>query len=177
MHFEHRQDTMDFQVTSAWYPVKEFAMNLYNQLVDLDSEVAVEVRYEDETYEPVGGILVYDGHIFQEEDHEFEYPDEEDFEDDYDGEYSVIRVATSSGGSVIGHPEQHVRVGARHIVSLVPDPFYKLDRIVTTQTVEMTGTQLPLNLYDKRLFPRQVSAERPVTPSQGELPRIQVARR
>jgi hypothetical protein len=49
-HFEHRQDTMDFQVTSAWYPVKEFAMNLYNQLVDLDSEVAVEVRYEYETY-------------------------------------------------------------------------------------------------------------------------------
>ena len=83
-HFEHRQDTMDFQVTSAWYPVKEFAMNLYNQLVDLDSEVAVEVRYEDETYEPVGGILVDNDHIFQEEDHEFEYPDEEDYEDDYD---------------------------------------------------------------------------------------------
>jgi hypothetical protein len=83
-YFEHRQDTMDFQVTSAWYPVTAFAMNLYNQLVELDPEVAVELRYEDETYDPVGAILVYDKHIFQEEDENFEYPDEEDYEDDYD---------------------------------------------------------------------------------------------
>ena len=62
----------------------QFAMNLYNQLVGLDPEVAVELRYEDETYDPVGAILVYDKHIFQEEDANFEYPDEEDYEDDYD---------------------------------------------------------------------------------------------
>jgi hypothetical protein len=68
-------------------------------------------------YHPDTDELVETGHVY--------------FEDDYDGEYSVIRVATSSGGRVIGHPEQHVRVGARHLVSFVPDPFYKLDRLVT----------------------------------------------
>ena len=51
----------------------------------------------------------------------------------------MIRVATSSGGSVIGHPEQHVRVGERHLVSFVPDQFYKLDRIVTNCEGEDRG--------------------------------------
>ena len=68
-------------------------------------------------YHPDTNELVETGHVY--------------FEDDYDGEYSVIRVATSDGGRVIGHPEQHVRVGGRHLVSFVPDQFYKLDRIVT----------------------------------------------
>ena len=49
-------------------------------------------------YHPDTDQLVETGHVY--------------FEDDYDGEYSVIRLATSSGGSVICHPEQHVRVGA-----------------------------------------------------------------
>ena len=76
-------------------------------------------------YHPDTDELVETGHVY--------------FEDDYDGEYSVIRVATSSGGSVIGHPEQHVRVGARHLVSFVPDQFYKLDRIVTNCEGEDRG--------------------------------------
>lgn len=76
-------------------------------------------------YHPDTDQLVETGHVY--------------FEDDYDGEYSVIRLATSSGGSVIGHPEQHVRVGAKHLVSLVPDPFHKLDRIVTNCEGEDRG--------------------------------------
>ena len=58
----------EIKVTSAWYPVKEFTMNLYNLLVELDPEVAVENRYEDETYDPVGGILVYKNQLFMDED-------------------------------------------------------------------------------------------------------------
>ena len=80
-------------------------------------------------YHPDTDQLVETGHVY--------------FEDDYDGEYSVIRVATSSGGRVIGPPEQHVRVGARHLVSFVPDPFYKLDRLVTN----CDGADLGDNTY------------------------------
>jgi hypothetical protein len=76
-------------------------------------------------YHPDTDQIVETGHVY--------------FEDDYDGEYSVIRVATSAGGRVTGHPEQHVRVGATHKVSLTPEQFYKLDRIETSCEGSMSG--------------------------------------
>ena len=91
-YFEHTIDSDEIKVTSAWYPVKEFTMHLYNLLVELDPDVAVENRYEDETYDPVGGILVYKNHIFMDEDGDFEYPDEDemDEDDDYDNMMMVF---------------------------------------------------------------------------------------
>ena len=81
-YFEHTIDDNRIMVTSAWYPVKEFTMHLYNLLVELDEDVAVENRFNDETYDPTGGILVYKNLVFEDEDSDFEFPDEDEMEDE-----------------------------------------------------------------------------------------------
>ena len=81
-YFEHTIDNSQIMVTSAWEPVKEFTIHLYNLLVELDPEVAVENRFNDETYDPTGGILVYKNHVFEDEDADFEFPDEDEMEDE-----------------------------------------------------------------------------------------------
>ena len=91
-YFEHTIDDNQIMVTSAWYPVKEFTLNLYNLLVELDPEVAVENRYEDETYDPVGSILVYKEQIFTDEDEDFEYPDEDDMENEEAYEDAMVEL-------------------------------------------------------------------------------------
>ena len=45
-YFEHTIDDNEIKVTSAWYPVREFMMHLYNLLVKLDPDVAIENRYD-----------------------------------------------------------------------------------------------------------------------------------
>ena len=96
-YFEHTIDDDEIKVTSAWYPVKEFTMNLYNLLVELDPEVAVENRYEDETYDPVGGILVYKNQLFMDEDTDMEFPDEDDMEDEEEYEDAMMNFYDSVG--------------------------------------------------------------------------------
>lgn len=81
-YFEHTIDENQIMVTSAWHPAKEFTMHLYNLLVELDEDVAVENRFNDETYDPTGGILVYKNQIFEDEDSDFEFPDEDEMEDE-----------------------------------------------------------------------------------------------
>ena len=83
-YFEHTIDDNRIMVTSAWSPVKEFTIHLYNLLVDLDPEVSVENRFNDETYDPTGGILVYKNHVFEDEESDFEYPDEDEIDEDMD---------------------------------------------------------------------------------------------
>ena len=81
----------DFSIESAWYPPKQFFIHLYNLCVKLDENVSIDVMYEDETYDPVGAIVVKkdrDGTpcIHQEEDTSLEDPTVDmDWEDeDYD---------------------------------------------------------------------------------------------
>ena len=72
-------------------------MHLYNLLVELDPDVAVENRYEDESYDPVGGILVYKNHIFMDEDNDFEYPDEDEMDEDEDYDDMMMNFYDSIG--------------------------------------------------------------------------------
>ena len=85
-YFEHIIDDNEFQVTSAWHPIHEFVQHLYNIFVELDPDVVIENRFEDESYDPVGGMVAAKGKFMSMEDNDFEYPDEDemDEDDDYD---------------------------------------------------------------------------------------------
>ena len=48
----------EFSIESAWYPPKQFFIHLYNLCFPLDNDVVIEVKYEDEGYNPVGALLV-----------------------------------------------------------------------------------------------------------------------
>ena len=51
-------DEAEFSIESAWYPPKQFFIHLYNLCFPLDNDVVIEVRYEDETFNPVGALVV-----------------------------------------------------------------------------------------------------------------------
>ena len=48
----------EFSIESAWYPPKQFFIHLYNLCFPLDNEVVIEVKYEDETFDPVGALVI-----------------------------------------------------------------------------------------------------------------------
>jgi len=85
------QDEAEFSIESAWYPPKEFFIHLYNLCVELDENVEIEVTYEDESYSPIGAILIKKDNegtpcMWVEEDDDIENPlDDMDWDDeDYD---------------------------------------------------------------------------------------------
>ena len=118
-YFEHTIDDNEIKVTSAWHPVKEFTMHLYNLLVELDPEVAVENRYEDETYDPVGGILVHKNQIFMGEDSDFEYPDEDEMDDEQDYDDAMMDFYDSVGET----QDSFINTGYAYIENGEGDPF------------------------------------------------------
>ena len=77
-----------FSTESAWYPPLKFFKHLYEMLMEIDPDVFIEVTYEDETYNPIGAIVLKkdkDGTpcYYQEEDDEMEDPTEDmDWEDE-----------------------------------------------------------------------------------------------
>jgi len=81
-YFEHTIDDNEFQVTSAWHPIHEFVQHLYNIMVELDPDVVIENRFEDESYDPVGGMVAAKGKFMSMEDNDFEYPDEDEMDED-----------------------------------------------------------------------------------------------
>lgn len=131
-YFEHTIDDNEIKVTSAWYPVKEFTMHLYNLLVELDPEVAVENRYEDETYEPVGGILVYKNQIFMDEDNDFEFPDEDDMESEEVYEDAMMNFYDSVGET----QNAFIDAGYSYINNGDGDPFVFTETEASTETEE-----------------------------------------
>lgn len=103
-YLEDVQDEAEFSIVSAWYPPKEFLIHLYKLCVELDENTEIEVVYEDETYNPVGAIVIKkdrDGFpcILEEEEGDIENPlddmdwDDEGYEDAsqefYDGLYET----------------------------------------------------------------------------------------
>ena len=90
-YLEDNNGDGSFTLTSAWYPPTKFFIHLYKMLVEIDSDVFIEVVYEDEGYDPIGAIVIKkDGDgtpcIWVEED-EMEDPtvdkdwDDEDYDD------------------------------------------------------------------------------------------------
>jgi|TARA_B100001093_G_C26841393_1_gene1020741 hypothetical protein len=82
------QNDGEFSIESAWYPPKQFFIHLYNLCVELDENVEIEVTYEDETYSPIGAIVIKkdrDGTpcMWEEEDNDIENPLEDmDWDDE-----------------------------------------------------------------------------------------------
>lgn len=52
------QGEATFSIESAWYPPKEFFFHLYNLCFPLDNNVVIEVKYEDEGFDPVGAMAI-----------------------------------------------------------------------------------------------------------------------
>ena len=73
-----------FSIESAWYPPKQFFIHLYNLCFPLDNDVVIEVKYEDEGFNPVGALLVKSVTHYGEEDETTEgrlWSEEEEMED------------------------------------------------------------------------------------------------
>lgn len=88
-------DEAEFSIESASYPPTKFFIHLYNLCVKVDENVEIEVTYEDETYSPVGAVIIKgglngddekEGYIWVEEDDSLEDPtvDKEWDDEDYD---------------------------------------------------------------------------------------------
>ena len=128
-YYEHQIDDNQIQVTSAWYPVKEFTMHLYNLLVEIDEDVAVENRYNDETYDPIGGILIYKKQIFEEEDVDMEYPDEDEMDSEEEYEDAMMNFYEEVGDT----QDNIIRTGYTYIENGEGNPFmFKETETVTT---------------------------------------------
>ena len=101
----------EFSIESAWYPPKQFFIHLYNLCVKVDGNVEIEVTYEDETYSPIGAIVIKkdrDGTpcMWEEEDNDIENPledmdwddekydetSEEFYESLYDNQQSLLKL-------------------------------------------------------------------------------------
>ncbi len=69
-------------------------------------------------YHPISGEIFESGHIY--------------WDEDYDGDYSLLRIAKTDGGTFEGHPEQSVGVGASYKVQFEPNYGYELNEIRTS---------------------------------------------
>jgi len=91
IYIENEIDLGNWNISSANYTPKDFWIHLYKLAVKIDPNVEIEVKYQDESYEPVGGFVVKKDHEgnpawSQEEDYDMEDPTESmDWDDeDYD---------------------------------------------------------------------------------------------
>ncbi len=86
-YLEDVEGEAEFSTTSAWYPPKDFFIHLYKLCAELDKNVEIEVLYEDETYDPIGAMVVKkdkDGTpcIWEEEDYIENPTDDMDWDDE-----------------------------------------------------------------------------------------------
>ena len=54
------------------------------------------------------------------------------FDDDYDGDYGIVRAAAGASGSVVGHPSMLARVDAEVEITFQPADGYKMDEVTGT---------------------------------------------
>ncbi|MDG1012267.1 MAG: zinc-dependent metalloprotease family protein [Luminiphilus sp.] len=84
-----------------------------------DQPFGDDIRESYFVYEnPVTGRLVEGTHIF--------------WDDNYEGDYGIVRAAAGAGGSVVGHPSIHARVDAEVEITFEPDFGYKLHEVTGT---------------------------------------------
>jgi hypothetical protein len=81
----------EFVIESASYRPKEFFIHLYKLMVEIDPNVVIEVKYEDEGYSPIGALVIKKDSegtpcYWEEEEDDIEDPTEDmDWDDeDYD---------------------------------------------------------------------------------------------
>lgn len=82
------QDYNQFSIESANHAPTDFFKHLYKLLHKIDPETILEVTYEDETYSPIGALVIKKNDegqyvMYQEEDYEMENPtDDMDWDDE-----------------------------------------------------------------------------------------------
>ena len=88
------------------------------------------------------------------------------FDEDYEGEYLVVRVATSLGGKVIGHPAQHVQAGASKTFTFTPDNGYAIANIQSNCSGSKSGNTYTVDIGQDNCFVeatfQQVAADLPL---------------
>lgn len=91
IYVENVIDAGSWNISSASYTPKEFWIQLYKLAVEIDPNVEIEVKFQDESYQPIGGFVVkkdYNGvpGWSMEEDYDVEDPTADmDWDDeDYD---------------------------------------------------------------------------------------------
>jgi hypothetical protein len=72
----------ELYIESANYPPLDFFKHLYSLMVNIDPNVIIEVKYEDETYNPIGAVVIKKDNdgvsvMYQDEDDEMEDPTED----------------------------------------------------------------------------------------------------
>jgi len=84
-----------------------------------DHPVGTTIREAYYVYKnPETGALIEGTHVF--------------FDDNYSGDYAVIRAAAGAGGSVVGNPSLHARVNAETEIAFKPNYGYKLSGVSGT---------------------------------------------
>lgn len=61
VYVENSIDMGEWNIQSANYPPKEFYIHLYKLITETDPDGYLEVRYEDESLSPIGGLVVKKG--------------------------------------------------------------------------------------------------------------------
>lgn len=79
IYVENAIDTGSWNIATASYTPKEFWVHLYKKAAEIDPDVQIHVKFEDESYEPVGGCAVMkspDGvaQYHMDEDYDMENP-------------------------------------------------------------------------------------------------------
>lgn len=82
-------------------------------------------------YHPVTDDVVEIGHLH--------------WEEDYDGEYSLIHIAATTGGRFTGHPQRSVKVGSDHEIHFEPDYGYELSELRTSCDGERSDNVFTVN--------------------------------
>lgn len=72
-----------FSLISAWYYPNGYIKNLLDKLLEIDENVIIEGKFEDETYNPIGAFYCKKGVFEEAEEDDMMYP-EEDEEEDFD---------------------------------------------------------------------------------------------
>ena len=88
VYFNDFNSNDTFSVISANYLPKEFIFRVYTILKNIDDNLKIEVEFEDESYQPVGAMVIKkdsDGNLMYiiSEDYDYEYPDLNFDDDEY----------------------------------------------------------------------------------------------
>lgn len=117
----------EFTIESAWYRPKEFFIHLYKMMVEIDPEVVIEVKYEDEGYDPIGAVVIKkdkDGTpcYWEEEDDDMEDPTiDMDWDDD---EYDTVQMEFMES---IAERQDELLAECHRLVETDGEPIYEME--------------------------------------------------
>lgn len=126
IYVENEIDNGRWNISSANYTPKEFWIHLYKLAVKIDPNVEIEVKFEDESFEPIGAFVAKKDHNgvpgwSMEEDYEMEDPTVDmDWEDeDYDDLQMQFREDVEDGqDGLLDYAHDTVWSGKGEVINL-----------------------------------------------------------